>query len=100
MADYEITDANFLPDLPDEMSMMSNWFFKGKLSDPMRLSIKVIMTLIFGWNYPKTRLKKKNTFHKHIKRYSYDSENGVLYKKVKCSDGIGKHEFIYTFGIV
>ena len=26
--------------------------------------------------YPKSRLKNKNAFHKHIKKYSYNSESG------------------------
>ena len=58
MADNEITDANFLPDLPYEMSGDQLFFSKESCQIQRCPSIKVIMTLFFGINHCQSTIPK------------------------------------------
>ena len=78
----EYVGDDFLPDLPDEISgeqlafqqkvFRSNEAFK-KANNDIMLWFKSPPE---RRKYPKSRLKNKNAFHKHIKKYSYNSERG------------------------
>ena len=47
--------------------------------------------------YPKSRLKNKNSWHRQMKRYSYNTISGVVYKNVHGSDNIGELLLLYTY---
>ena len=44
--------------------------------------------------YPAEWNKNWSSFKRHACLFEYDSHKKVLYKKVKCSDGIGMYNFL------
>lgn len=40
--------------------------------------------------YPPSATNNRNRFKRHMKLFQYDDKYGILYKRVKCSDNIGK----------
>ena len=40
--------------------------------------------------YPKSRLKNKNLWHRQMKKYSYNTQHGILSKTVCGADNIGE----------
>ena len=79
-------DKNYLPDLNNELAgeqiMLQQRVFRTN-----QAFIKVNEEIIAWFKsspehraYPKSQLKNKNSWHKHMRKYSYNTEMGVLYK--------------------
>ena len=90
----EKEDDNYLPDLPDEISG-EQLVFQQKVFRANEAFNKANIDIINWFNspsekrqYPKSRLKNKNSFMKQVKKYDY--VDGTLFKYVKGSDGIGE----------
>lgn len=45
--------------------------------------------------YPHSATKNRNRFKRYMKLFQYDSQYGILHKRVKCSDNIGKYLFLH-----
>ena len=101
-----VGDDDFLPDLPDEISG-EQIAFQQKAFRSNEVFNKSNNDIILWFKspperrqYPKSGLKNKNAFRKHIKKYSYDSKSGILYKTVKASDGIGEYNAIFIWNSI
>ena len=94
-------DENFLPDLPNDLSG-EQIVFQHKVFRSNESFNKVHNDIILWFKspsdkrqYPLSKQNNKNSFRKKVEMYSYESESGVLYKRVKSSDGIGKYDKAY-----
>ena len=101
MTTEHVGDDDFLPDLPDEISG-EQLAFQQKVFRSNETFTKANSNIILWFKspperrqYPKSWLKNKNAFCKHVKKYSYNSESGILYKQVKSSDGIGEYKVVF-----
>ena len=97
VSDDENSDADkFLPDLPDEISgeqlvlqqkvFRANEVFMKKHNDLLKWLNSPKDCRI----YPKEALKNKHAYKKKASSYIYDWKKGILYKKIKNTDGIGE----------
>ena len=89
----------YLPDLPDEVSgkqlVLQQCVFRGN-----EVFVKTHNDILKWLNsppefrvYPADAHKNKTTYRKKALMCSYDSQKGIMYKKIKNSDGIGKWNF-------
>ena len=89
-------DGQFLPDLNNdktgEQIMLEQKVFRANETF-IRVHQDIINWYLSPENsrqYPDCFAKNKNGFRMRCKNYIYDENKGILYKRVKCSDGIGK----------
>ena len=101
--DGEKDDENYLPDLNNELAG-EQIILQQRVFRTNQAFIKVTEEIIAWFEppsdkraYTKSHLKNKNSWHKHMKKYSYNRETGVLYKQIVSSDGIGKNYVIFPF---
>ena len=96
-SDDENSDADkFLPHLPDEISG-EQLVLQQKVFRANEVFLKKHNNLLKWLNspadcriYPKEALKIKHPYKKKAFSYIYDSKKGILYKKIKSTDGIGE----------
>ena len=89
-------DDAFLSDLPDELSgeqivlqqkvFRANEVFVRKHNDILKWLNSPPEFRV----YPKDAQNNKHAFKKLASSYIYDKKKGILYKKIKSVDGIGK----------
>ena len=97
MADDCQEDKNYLPDLNNELAG-EQIVLQQRVFRTNQAFIKVNKEIIACFNsppkhraYPKSHLKNKNSWCKHMRKYSYNTDTGVLYKQIVSSDGIDKN---------
>ena len=99
------TNDDFLPDLPDEISgeqlvlqqhvFRANEVFVKKHND----ILKQINSPPEFRVYPSDAHQNKHAYKKKASLYSYDKRKGILFKKIKNADGIGKFTFHLVFHV-
>ena len=92
-------DDDYLPDLPEEISgeqvVLQQCVFRAN-----EVFVKTHNNILKWLNsppefrvYPTDAHNNKHAYKKKASMYSYDRKRGIMYKKIKNTDGIHKHFF-------
>ena len=91
----------FLPDLPDEISG-EQLVLQQKVFRANEVFMKKHNNILKWLNspedcriYPKEALKNKHAYKKKVSSYMYDKKKGILYKRIRNTDGIGEAFFCF-----
>ena len=94
-------EESFLPDLPNEISgeqlelqqkvFRANEVFMRKHNDILKWLNSPEDCRV----YPKEAQKNKHAYKKKASSYIYDRNKGILYKRIKSTDGIGELQFFF-----
>ena len=89
-------ESEFLPDLGNELTG-EQLIFEHKVYRANEAFTKLVEEILAWFNspvhnkcYPKSRMKNKNSWHRQMRKYSYNTTSGVLYKTVCGADNIGE----------
>ena len=96
MAVSKEIESEFLPDLGNELTG-EQLIFEHKVYRANEAFTKLVEEIRAWFNspvhnkcYPKSRMKNKNSWCRQMKKYSYNTISGVLYKNVCGADNIGE----------
>ena len=89
-------ESEFLPDLGNELTG-EQLIFECKVYRANEAFTKLVEEILAWFNspvhnkcYPKSRMKNKNSWCRQMRKYSYNTTSGVLYKTVCGADNIGE----------
>ena len=96
-------DEKYLPNLDNDRSC-EQIVFDQKVFRANEVFMKLHQDII-NWYfsppdnrcYLKCSMRNKNGFRMRCHNYVYDESKAILYKKIKCNDGISKYLTFYDF---